>query len=74
MDILEFLRKNEENAAKIASAKSLGLEERIPYIKKNGVHVYGAVVTGPTSELRKLQSNEAIRTMKVGEVKLWNWK
>ncbi len=74
MDILEFLRKDEENAAKIASAKTLALEERVPYLKKNGIHVYGAVVTGPTRELRKLQKNEAIRTMKVGEVKLWNWK
>ncbi|MGN7400109.1 anti sigma factor C-terminal domain-containing protein [Cytobacillus praedii] len=74
MDILEFLRKDEENAAKIASAKTLALEERVPYLKKNGIHVYGAVVTGPIPELRKLQENEAIRTMKVGEVKLWNWK
>ena len=74
MDILEFLKKNEKPAAKIARAKSLALEERIPYIKKNGIKIYGAVVTGPTTELIKLQDNKEIRGMKIGEVKLWNWK
>lgn len=74
MDILEFLQKNEATATKITRAKSLALDERIPYIKKNGINTYAAVVTGPTPELRKLQHNKAIRGMKVGEVKLWNWK
>ncbi|WP_249365316.1 anti sigma factor C-terminal domain-containing protein [Cytobacillus citreus] len=74
IDTLEFLQKNEESAEKIARAKSLSLNERIPYIKENGVQVYGAVVTGPIPELRKLEQNELIRAMKVGEVKLWNWK
>ncbi|MFO1443745.1 anti-sigma factor [Bacillus sp. Bva_UNVM-123] len=72
MDILEFLAKNEEPATKIARAKSLALAERIPYIKENGINIYGAVVTGPTTELRKLQENKEIRGMKIGEVKLWN--
>ncbi|MFE8696074.1 anti sigma factor C-terminal domain-containing protein [Cytobacillus sp. FJAT-53684] len=74
LDILHFLAKDEKTAEKISRARSLVLKERIPYIEKNGIHVYGAVVTGPTSELRKLKDNDWIRTMKVGEVKLWNWK
>ncbi|MBP2243175.1 hypothetical protein J2Z40_003763 [Cytobacillus eiseniae] len=74
LDILHFLAKDEKTAEKISRAKSLVLKERIPYIEKNGIHVYGAVVTGPTPELRKLKDNDWIRTMKVGEVKLWNWK
>ncbi len=74
LDILKFLAKDEQTADKISRARSLALKERIPYIEKNGIHVYGAVVTGPTPELRKIQENELIRIMKVGEVKLWNWK
>ncbi|MEO2076781.1 MAG: anti-sigma factor [Bacillus sp. (in: firmicutes)] len=74
MDILTQLSKNEEVATKVARAKSLELKERIAYIKKNGIQVYGAVVTGPTSELRKLEQMKEVRAVKVGEVKLWNWK
>lgn len=74
LDILKFLAKDEKTAEKISRARSLVLKERIPYIEKHGIRVYGAVVTGPTSELRKLKDNEVIRVMKVGEVKLWNWK
>lgn len=74
LDILKSLAKDEKTAEKISRARSLVLKERIPYIEKNGIQVYGAVVTGPTPELRELKDNELIRVMKVGEVKLWNWK
>jgi hypothetical protein len=74
LDILKFLAEDEDTAEKISRARSLVLKERIPYIEKHGIQVYGAVVTGPTLELRKLKENDLIRVMKVGEVKLWNWK
>jgi hypothetical protein len=74
LDILHFLANDEKKAAKISRAKTLALKERIPYIEEHGIQVYGAVVTGPTPELRKLKDNELIKIMKVGEVKLWNWK
>lgn len=74
LDIIKFLAKDEKTAEKISRARSLALKERIPYIEKNGVQVYGAVVTGPTPELRKLKDNDLISNMKVGEVRLWNWK
>lgn len=74
LDILHFLAKDEKTAEKISRARSLVLKERIPYIEKNGIQTYGVVVTGPTPELRKLKNNDLIRVMKVGEVKLWNWK
>lgn len=74
MDILQFLEKNEEVTVKFARGKSLVLSERISYLKENGIHVYGAVVTGPTPELRKLENSPFVRSIKVGEVKLWNWK
>lgn len=74
LDSLKFLAKDEKTAEKISRARSLALKERIPYIEKNGIQVYGGVVTGATPELRKLKDNNLIRVMKVGEVKLWNWK
>ncbi|OCA87528.1 anti-sigma factor [Bacillus sp. FJAT-27225] len=74
MDILELLEKNEETATIVSSSKSLVLTERIEYLKANGIHVYGAVVTGPVPALRTLENDELVRSMKVGEVKLWNWK
>ncbi|NMD69257.1 anti-sigma factor [Bacillus sp. DNRA2] len=74
LDILKFLAKDEKTAEQIARARSLVLKDRIHYIEKNGIQVYGAVVTGPTQELRKLKDHDQIRVMKVGEVKLWNWK
>ncbi|MCM3570674.1 anti-sigma factor [Neobacillus mesonae] len=74
MDILTELEKNESVATKVARAKSLSLSSRIAYIKKHGIHIYGAVLTGPTEELRKLQDIKEIRAVKAGEVKLWNWE
>ncbi|MFZ7947005.1 anti sigma factor C-terminal domain-containing protein [Neobacillus sp. 19] len=74
LDILSLLEKNEAVAEKVARAKSLSLESRLAYIKKHGIKVYGAVITGPTEELRKLQDTKEIRALKVGEVKLWNWE
>ncbi|MCM3671555.1 anti-sigma factor [Mesobacillus maritimus] len=74
LDILKFLAKDEKTAERVSRARSLALGERISYIEKNGIQVYGAVVTGPTPELRKLKEHDLIHIMKVGEVKLWNWK
>ena len=72
IDMLRLLEKNEAVAEKIARAKSLALPERISYIDDNGVRIYGAVVTGPTAELREMEENKKIRAIKMGEVKLWN--
>ncbi|RXI96562.1 anti-sigma factor [Anaerobacillus alkaliphilus] len=74
LEILELLEKNEEIAVKAARAKSLEISERLRFINEHGIQVYGAVVTGPVPELRKLRGLDGIRAVKVGEVKLWNWK
>ena len=74
MGILRNLEKNEEQATKIARAKTLALDERIDYLEENGIEVYGAVITGPAPEIRKLQDHEQVRSIKIGEVKLWNWR
>ena len=74
IDILELLKDNEEVAETVAKEKVLEISDRLDYLKKNGIKVYGAVITGPTPELRKLEQMKKIRAMKVGEVKLWNWR
>lgn len=73
MDSLHFLEKHEKQATDIAHAKWLDLDYRINYIEKNGLHSYGGVITGPTKEILKLRDNGTIRTISIGEVRLWNW-
>ncbi|MBN3555569.1 anti sigma factor C-terminal domain-containing protein [Fictibacillus nanhaiensis] len=74
LEILKLLEKNEETAEIVSEIKSLEIKERRKYVQDNGVQVYGAVVTGPVPELRKLEQVKEVRALKIGEVKLWNWK
>lgn len=46
---------------------------RLDYLKKNGVIVYGAVVTGPVRELEKLRQNALFHDFKLGRIEVWNW-
>lgn len=55
------------------AAFDLKLDERIPYLEENGVKLYGVAVTGPTKELLKLQREDWIAAIRLGEVRLWNW-
>lgn len=52
----------------------IDLDDSISYLEKNGVKLYGAVVTGPVKELLKLKEEEWVSNMHVGEVRLWNWR
>ncbi|GAA3404409.1 anti sigma factor C-terminal domain-containing protein [Paenibacillus hodogayensis] len=47
---------------------------RLDYLKKNGIEVYGAVVTGPVRELEKLKREEQFYEFKLGQVEIWNWR
>lgn len=49
-------------------------QERIEYLEQNGFKVYGAVVTGPTKELLRLQELEEIQGVQLGEISFWNWE
>ncbi|WP_052019551.1 anti sigma factor C-terminal domain-containing protein [Mesobacillus boroniphilus] len=49
------------------------LEERYNYLMKEGFQIYGAVVTGPVKELRKLKENEQIQGANLGDMSYWNW-
>ena len=72
-DILNFIVQYEELATNVSSAKNLELNERIAYLNEHGIKTYAVVVTGPKTEIEKLRETNLIRTMKIGEVKLWNW-
>ncbi|MWV44564.1 hypothetical protein GRF59_13095 [Paenibacillus sp. HJL G12] len=49
------------------------LKETLAYVEKNGVKIYGAVVTGPTKEILKLKNDPEVSAIGVGKVALWNW-
>jgi len=40
---------------------------------QNGIHLYGAVITGPVKELLTLREVSWVQDLRVGEVRLWNW-
>lgn len=75
MDSMVYLVKNEKIAREIyrGPRQELQLQERLNHLQKNGVKVYGVVVTGPSKELLKLKELDAIRYPVLGEVELWNW-
>lgn len=50
------------------------LDTSLAYLEKNGVKLYGAVVTGPVKELLKLREAPWVSHLQVGEVQLWNWQ
>lgn len=72
LETLELLKKYEQIANKTAET-NLYLQQRIDYIKSNGVNIYGVVVTGPTKEILKLKNEKWVAGVKVGDVELWNW-
>lgn len=71
--LINKLLQHEETAVAISNAKNLELAERIEYLKTNGIKTYGVVVTGPAKDIVALEKENFIRTIKIGEVKLWNW-
>ncbi|WMT43253.1 anti-sigma factor C-terminal domain-containing protein [Paenibacillus sp. D2_2] len=49
------------------------IQKSLAYVERNGVNIYGAVVTGPTKEILKLKNDPAVSSIRVGKVTLWNW-
>lgn len=70
---LAYITSHHKWAEAIADRSDLNLSERLSYIKRNGVNVYGVVVTGPTKEIERLIQAEPVNAAKLGEVELWNW-
>ena len=73
LQLLKEIQPYEGLAMEVSSHKNLALAERIDYIETNGFKTYGVVVTGPKREIEALERSDLIRSMKLGEVKLWNW-
>lgn len=48
-------------------------KQRLAYLKKNGVQVYGATVTGPVRELEKLKEESEFWGFRLGRIEVWNW-
>ncbi len=48
-------------------------KHRLAYLKKNGVLVYGATVTGPVRELEKLKEESEFWGFRLGRIEVWNW-
>lgn len=51
----------------------IDITKSLAYVEKNGVNIYGAVVTGPTKEILKLKDDPAVSSIRIGKVTLWNW-
>ncbi|QRG66994.1 anti-sigma factor [Brevibacillus choshinensis] len=49
------------------------IAQRYAYLQEKGVLIYGAVLTGPTKELLKLQAEKSITAAFLGKVNWWNW-
>ncbi|MGE7824616.1 anti sigma factor C-terminal domain-containing protein [Paenibacillus sp. NPDC093718] len=47
--------------------------KRLAYLRKNGVQVYGATVTGPVRELEKLKEESEFWGFRLGRIEVWNW-
>ena len=70
---LGLLKKYESIADTLVLNSKLDLQRRLDYVNKNGVKIYGVVVTGPSKEILKLKDEQWITNMRTGEVMLWNW-
>jgi hypothetical protein len=74
LDELAFLAEREDVAVAASRSKVLNLQERLDYIRRHGIQVYGAVVTGPSKEILKLRQTGRVRGLLIGETALWNWR
>lgn len=74
MKTLELLSNYEQIANRVALGGELRVPERINYLKKHGVKIYGIVVTGPSKEILKLKKEAWVAGIHLGEVRLWNWE
>jgi hypothetical protein len=75
-DSLNYLIENKKylkQLNRLSDIKAFDAEAALAYIEENGVNLYGAILTGPTKELLKLQNEEKILFATMGEVDFWNW-
>ncbi|KEK24885.1 anti-sigma factor [Bacillus gaemokensis] len=75
IEMMHTLSKHEDIVKEVAwyDNKPLDLSKRYKYVNKNGVKVYGIVITGPSKELLKLKNSPHIRSAALGNIEFWNW-
>lgn len=71
INTLEFLNKYKDITKQIAPF--IDIQSALNYVNKNGVKIFGVVVTGPTKEILKLKDEGFVSSINVGETRLWNW-
>lgn len=69
---LKLLQQHQSLARK--AAPFIDLDTSLAYLQEHGVRLYGAVATGPVKELLKLREASWVSYLRVGEVRLWNWR
>lgn len=73
LDQMDYLDQHKGIVEQLMGEASLAGSERIHYLNKNGVMLYGVVITGPSKEILKLEESNNIRALYVNQVDLWNW-
>lgn len=71
--LAEHERLTDDIGEDLIFGRDTRIAERYDYLQKHGVRIYGAVVTGPTKELLKLQAEKSITAAFLGKVDWWNW-
>lgn len=71
--LTEHDRLTRDIGAGLVSNSDPKVAERYAYLQEKGVRIYGAVLTGPTKELLKLQAEKSITAAFLGKVDWWNW-
>ncbi|TCZ80074.1 hypothetical protein E0485_04245 [Paenibacillus albiflavus] len=72
MNTLRLLQQYKRIANNVSHSDLRNIDDNIQYLEKNGVKLYGVVVTGPTKEILKLKDLQWISVMRMGEARLWN--
>ncbi|PAV29370.1 hypothetical protein CIL05_10900 [Virgibacillus profundi] len=74
MKVLYFLNDYSKQTREINyNLRSKVLSSAISYLEEKGVKHYGAVITGPTSEIMKMQGQEFIHAIDIDESEFYNW-
>lgn len=74
MKVLHFLNDYSKQTREVNyNLRSEALSSAISYLEEHGINHYGAVITGPTTEIIKMQDQEFIYAIDLDESDLYNW-
>lgn len=70
---LEYLDQHKKIAQQLMGEASLASSERLDYLQKNGIKIYGVVLTGPSKNILKLKDTNKVISIYVNQVDFWHW-